>query len=131
MILMLHRHIKILITQDKPIDVIFIDTSHQYDHTLSEIRQFTPLLSTNGIIMFHDSNVTPLFVSGRPAFWRLNDTIQLSCINPLGVAPAIRNYFGVSFDVSRYINTTFNKDESTYQLIHYPFCNGLTVIKKI
>lgn len=117
--------------KDTPIDIVFIDTSHEYTHTLAEIQQFVPLLSANGIIMFHDSYVTPLIVDGRRAFWRLNNTIQLACENPFGVAPAIKDYFGISFDESAYTNKIFTRDGLSWHMIHYPFCNGLTILKKI
>lgn len=117
--------------KNTPLDVVFIDTSHEYEHTLAEITQFVPLLSKNGIIMFHDSYVTPLTVNNRPAFWRINDTIQLACVNPFGVAPAIKKYFSISFDESKYTNMRFTLNENAWQMIHYPFCNGLTILKKI
>jgi predicted O-methyltransferase YrrM len=117
--------------QSAPLDIVFIDTSHEYAHTLAEIQQFVPLLAPEGIIMFHDSYVTPLIVDGRRAFWRLNNTIQLACENPFGVAPAIKDYFGISFDESRYTNKIFMRDGLSWQMIHYPFCNGLTILKKL
>lgn len=114
-----------------PLDIVFIDTSHQYEHTMAEIHHFMPLLAADGIFMFHDSNVTPLTIDGRPAFWRINNTIQLAAENPKGVAPAIKQYWGIDFDESQYVNTTFVKNGQKWHFVHYPFCNGLAVLKKI
>jgi cephalosporin hydroxylase len=40
-------------------DIVFIDTSHLYAHTQFEIRTFAPLLSKDGMLIFHDSNMSP------------------------------------------------------------------------
>jgi len=121
--------------KNQKIDVLFIDTSHEYQHTLDELRVFLPLLASDGVIMFHDANVTPLRIDGRQAWWRINNTTQLmgplSPPNPRGVAPAIRTYFAIPFDETKYINTEFTFDDAQWQMIHYPFCNGLTVLKRL
>lgn len=41
--------------KDVLFDLIFIDTSHQYEHTKSEIEIFDPLLRPGGIMAFHDT----------------------------------------------------------------------------
>ena len=38
-------------------DVLFIDTSHEYDHTLAELRAYMPRLAPGGIALFHDTNI--------------------------------------------------------------------------
>jgi predicted O-methyltransferase YrrM len=42
-----------------PIDHLFIDTSHEYDHTLSELQKFEPLVVGGGVITMHDSVSCP------------------------------------------------------------------------
>ena len=37
-----------------PIDHLFIDTSHTYDHTLAELRKFEPYVRKGGLITLHD-----------------------------------------------------------------------------
>ena len=37
-----------------PIRLVFIDSSHSYQHTLSEIRAFIPHVSDGGYMIFHD-----------------------------------------------------------------------------
>lgn len=113
--------------KDKKIDVIFIDTSHLYEHTLQEISLFVPFLSEHGFISFHDSNVTPLANSG---YIRLNGSWDGAPGNTRGVTQAIKKYFSIEFDEYNYYNAFFRKDGVNWHIIHYPFCNGLTIIKK-
>lgn len=35
--------------------VLFIDTSHEREHTLAEIRRFVPLVQPGGVALFHDT----------------------------------------------------------------------------
>ncbi len=93
----------------KKMDVVFIDTSHEYEHTKQEIQAFVPLLSKNGMLIFHDSNWSP----------------GLS-----GVTSALKEFF-IPFDETKYQDLCFSKNEITWHMIHYPNCNGLTVLKKI
>ena len=39
-----------------PIDCLFIDTSHQYKHTLDELNQWSKFVKPCGVIMLHDTN---------------------------------------------------------------------------
>ena len=41
---------------DSPIDFLFIDTSHVYKHTLSELLFWTPFVRLNGIVTMHDTD---------------------------------------------------------------------------
>jgi len=38
-------------------DVLFIDTSHEYEHTLLECRAFVPRVAPGGVALFHDTHV--------------------------------------------------------------------------
>lgn len=38
-------------------DVLFVDTSHTYEHTLSEICVYMPMVVPGGIALFHDTEV--------------------------------------------------------------------------
>ena len=40
---------------DEPVDHLFIDTSHTYDHTLAELKKYEPYIKEGGIITFHDT----------------------------------------------------------------------------
>lgn len=41
--------------KDQQFDLIFVDTSHQYEQTKKEIELFEPLLRPGGIMVFHDT----------------------------------------------------------------------------
>ncbi|MBI2775501.1 class I SAM-dependent methyltransferase [Candidatus Dependentiae bacterium] len=115
--------------RNEKIDMVFIDTSHQYEHTLAEIQMFAPMLSKNGMIIFHDSNVTPL--DKGTAYIRLNYTKGQALGNTRGVTRALKEYFAIEFDEHSYLNFKFPKGEITWRMIHYPFCNGLTIVQKV
>jgi len=38
------------------VDVFFLDTSHEYGHTLAELRAYMPRVASGGIALFHDTN---------------------------------------------------------------------------
>lgn len=37
-------------------DVLFIDTSHYYEHTLAELRLYVPKVRPGGVILLHDTD---------------------------------------------------------------------------
>jgi predicted O-methyltransferase YrrM len=39
------------------VDVLFIDTSHHYDHTLAELRLYTPRVRPGGRVLLHDTEL--------------------------------------------------------------------------
>lgn len=54
----------------RPCDVLFIDTSHEYEHTLRELRKFVPSVKPGGTVLLHDT----LQYWGPDAVWKaLND----------------------------------------------------------
>jgi len=42
-------------TWNNPIDLLFVDSSHQYDHTLAELRLYSSFLTEKGVILLHDT----------------------------------------------------------------------------
>ena len=38
-------------------DVLFVDTSHEYEHTLGELRAYMPRVVPGGTALFHDTNI--------------------------------------------------------------------------
>jgi hypothetical protein len=93
------------------VDFVFIDTSHQLEHSLKEIAGFVSILSENGTLGFHDSNPLPA--------------------DPRGVVDALKQYFGLPFDESKYFNTVIHKNGCSWNIIHYPFNNGMTIVKRL
>jgi len=37
------------------VDVLFVDTSHFYDHTMAELRLYVPKVKPGGIVLLHDT----------------------------------------------------------------------------
>ena len=47
-------------------DVLFLDTCHEYEHTLAELRAYMPRVAPGGVALFHDTNLI-----GWPGYdWR-------------------------------------------------------------
>lgn len=45
--------------KSKPWDLIFVDSSHIYEHTKKEVALFEPLVRPGGIMAFHDTAAFP------------------------------------------------------------------------
>ena len=41
--------------EPQPCNVLFIDTSHEYEHTLAELRKFVPSVLPGGVVLCHDT----------------------------------------------------------------------------
>lgn len=111
-------------------DVIVIDTSHRFQHTLQELSIFVPRLAPKGVLCLFATNLAPL-----PGF-------GASCINGdvcrdggwdngLGTARALKEYFDLDFYVNHYHEQLVMKNGIEFKVVHYPFCNGLTIIKRV
>ncbi|HSX26193.1 MAG TPA: class I SAM-dependent methyltransferase [Chlamydiales bacterium] len=114
--------------RDIKADLIFIDTSHHYDHTMKELEIFTPLLNREGLLAFHDTHMCPL---PRNGYKRMNNTYGIGWDNKKGVTRAIKDFFSISFDEGKQCEFNFSWNGSSWILVHYPYCNGLTLIKLI
>jgi cephalosporin hydroxylase len=44
------------------VDVLFIDTSHEYEHTVRELEFYMPRVVPSGIALFHDTRWLPISV---------------------------------------------------------------------
>lgn len=40
----------------RPADLVFIDTSHEYEHTRDELAAYAPLVRPGGCVVLHDTN---------------------------------------------------------------------------
>lgn len=51
-------------------DVLFIDTSHHYGHTLAELETYVPLVADGGVVLLHDSELELPYMTpaGDPPF---------------------------------------------------------------
>jgi hypothetical protein len=93
------------------IDFVFIDTTHLYDHTISEIMMFEKMLSVKGAIGFHDTNPVPG--------------------DPTGARDAFMDYFGLTFDVNHYFSGIVTKNNHYWRIIHYPYNNGMSISQRL
>lgn len=90
------------------IDVLFIDTSHAYEHTLAEIHTWFPHLASGAKVLFHDTGNSALY--------------------GFGVTRAIEEYLQIQFDEHKYLPALHIEG---WLLRHNPACNGLTVLRKL
>lgn len=107
------------------IDLIFLDSSHEYEHTLEELRIYWPLISNEGVLILHDTNLTEKITR------KLSGDVNIGWNNEKGVSRAIQDYFGVELDWNEL--QSFNDKEGKNQfrgLVHFPWNNGFTCIYK-
>jgi hypothetical protein len=102
------------------IDVLFIDTSHQYEHTKEEIRVWSPYLGEEGLMMFHDSNTR------NGVYARVDGSFGYSENRGRGVIQPIEEFLGHRYDE----NAFFVDCAKGFLVLHSPHCNGLTVLKR-
>jgi len=102
------------------IDVLFIDTSHEYDHTRREIEAWFPLLSEKGKAIFHDTNMGPYFK-------RKDGTIVKGKDNNRGVIRAIEEKIGRSYDET----VPFIDCLEGWLIEHSAHSNGLTILSRV
>lgn len=104
------------------IDFLFLDTSHEYEHTVAEIDTWWPLLNKGALLVFHDTNLsedpTKLLSGGFTRGWN----------NQRGVSRAIEEYFSIKFDERSL--TVLGTSNQIYNSLHLPWCNGLSIVQK-
>ena len=105
---------------DPKIDVLFIDTSHLYEHTVQEIAHWFPLLADKAKVFFHDTNL-------KEVFQRKDGSMGTAWDNERGVIRAVEEYFGTSFDEEE----DFVDFRNGWLIKHYACCNGLTILERI
>lgn len=105
---------------DSKIDVLFIDTNHEYTHTKREIAKWFPILSPNAKVFFHDANVKMLYK-------RRNGTIGKAYNDDRDIMRAIEEYLGTHFNEKE----DFVDFKDSWLVRHYAICNGMTILQKI
>ncbi len=104
------------------IDLLFIDTSHLYEHTKQEIQTWSPFLSSTGAMIFHDTNM------GLGAYGRLDRSVnRYGWNNRRGVIRAVEEFLGTTYDERRF----FTDVAKGFLVAHYPHSSGLTVLKRL
>jgi len=102
------------------IDVLFIDTSHLYEHTINEIKLWFPLLNNKALFIFHDINLY------NGVYKRKNSFTGTGWDNQRDVIRSIEEYFETNFNKKEFFNTTLVKNNDNWRVVHDPDCNGLT-----
>jgi len=102
------------------IDVLFIDTSHEFEHTAQEIAHWFPYLSKRARVFFHDTHIQRIFR-------RRDGSRGVGWDNQRGVMAAIEQYLGCSLDESRDFTTL----RGEWIVRHYASCNGLTILERL
>jgi cephalosporin hydroxylase len=102
------------------VDLLFIDTSHYYEHTRQEIQAWFPLLSPSSRVMFHDTNLKGVGPRNDACF-------SLGWNNQRGVTRAIEEYLGIAIDEGRQCVAK----SRGWLIRHWPNCNGLAILDKL
>jgi len=102
------------------IDVLFIDTSHVYQHTLEELRLWMPYLSAKSKLILHDTNMKWIYRRADRSMGRGWD-------NDRGVIRALEETLGVKFNEEQDFVTLADG----WLVRHWSHCNGLTVLEKL
>ncbi len=105
---------------DPSIDILFIDTSHLFEHTLSEIEHWFPYLSKKAKVFFHDTNL-------RTIFFRKDGSMGLGWNNKRGVIRALECFFNRRFNE----RANFTDLVNGWLIRHYANCSGLTILEKL
>lgn len=105
---------------DPTIDILFIDTSHLFEHTVKEIDSWFPFLSDRAKVFLHDTNL-------KDNYFRKDGSTGLGWDNKRGVIKALEKYF----------NKSFNEESNFVALIndclikHYSYCAGFIILEKV
>ncbi|MFH1081399.1 MAG: class I SAM-dependent methyltransferase [Pseudomonadota bacterium] len=101
------------------IDILFIDTSHVFEHTVQEIHAWCPFLAPRCKVIFHDTNLKEIFV-------RKDGSAGRGWNNERGVIRAIEKHFSQSFDEAQDFMMTIGD----WQIRHIACCNGLMILDR-
>lgn len=105
---------------DSSIDILHIDTSHLYDHTVREINAWFPFLSDRAKVFFHDTHL-------ESVFRRSDGSMERAWDNDRGVIRALEDYFGKRFDET----ADFIDFADGWLIKHRQICNGFTILERI
>ena len=103
------------------IDVLFIDTSHFFEHTVQEVNHWFPYLSNRSKVFFHDTNLSKFFFRKDHSIgwgWRKGWS------NERGVIRVLEDLFDEKFNEKR----EFIHVKDDWIIKHYPYCNGFTIL---
>jgi predicted O-methyltransferase YrrM len=99
-------------------DIVFVDTSHLYEHTVREIAAWHGYVRAGGAMIFHDTNM------GEGVYRRNDGSIGRGWDNQRGVIRAIEEFLGSRYDE----NAVFVDITPEWIVSHQPLCNGMTIL---
>jgi cephalosporin hydroxylase len=102
------------------IDILFIDTSHEFEHTLKELTCWFPLLSSQCKVFMHDTNMKKMFV-------RSDGSVGIGWDNRRGVIAALESYLGSRFNEELDFTAVVNG----WLIKHRAYCCGLTILERL
>jgi len=102
------------------IDVLFIDTSHEYAHTKQEVAVWSQHLADHAVVILHDTNM------GNGIYTKLGGGIGIGWDNQRGVIQTVEEFLGRAYDE----NTFFSDVVNGFKLLHFPYSNGLTILQR-
>lgn len=102
------------------IDVLFIDTSHLYEHTCQELAVWMPFVSSGGTVLFHDTYM-------NHAYLHNDGSIGFGWDNERGVIRAIEEYLGRNYDEKE----PFVDVAGDWLVRHDPRSSGFTVLRHL
>ena len=108
----------------EPVDVLFIDTSHLYEHTVRELAAWFPLLANKALVIFHDTNL-----DGK-GYYRKDGKMEMNWDNKRGVTQAIEEYLNISIDETTNFDSVIQRGDIKWILKHYSNSNGLLLLWK-
>ncbi len=102
------------------IDILHIDTSHLYEHTVKEIENWFPFLSRGAIVFFHDTNLSAVFR-------RRDGSMGRGWNNDRGVIRAIEDFLDAPLNEK----AGFEGITNGWLVKHDPCCNGFTTLARL
>ncbi len=101
------------------IDILLIDTSHEFEHTVREINAWFPWLAKRAKVFLHDTNL-------KYFYFRKDRSLDIGWNNQRGVIRALEKYFGCQFNENR----SFTSVRKNWLIKHWPNCCGFTILEK-
>jgi len=102
------------------VDVLFIDTSHELEHTRREIVSWFPFLSDRSKVFFHDTNTQEVYV-------RRDGSVEFGIDYHRGVVAAIEERLGRKIDETR----DFIASTKDWIIKHHACSSGFTILERI
>jgi predicted O-methyltransferase YrrM len=101
------------------VDLLFLDSSHLYEETREELTFWLPHLAQDGVLIFHDTAMSPIYRS-------LDGTLRVGWDNHRGVTRAIEEVLNIDLSERR----NFVDLQGYWAINHTPLSSGLTILKR-